>query len=97
VGDMSACCYRRHMLGRCGRTATQAFDVWSWFKDVRNQTPTHYETCDKHAYLFEGYTGGSGDLRTMTVKERCEPTPLSDEEVQALRDRAVMRGLSVHG
>lgn len=83
------CCFRG-----CTRTVTQAFDVWSWFKAIREQTPTHYEACDRHAYLFEGYTGRANDRRTFMVRERCTPTPLDEIEVAALRQRAVMRGLS---
>ena len=39
---------------KCSRDATEAWDVFSWFKEKREQTPRHYEVCDKHAAYFAG-------------------------------------------
>ena len=39
---------------KCRRKATVAYDVWSWFKPQREQTPRHYEVCAKHEPYFTG-------------------------------------------
>jgi hypothetical protein len=49
MGVQGTCAKRR-----CRRPATQAFDVFSWFKPQRDQTRKHYEVCDKHAAYFTG-------------------------------------------
>lgn len=84
----SGCAY-----DRCGKTATQAFDVWSWLRDYREQTPVHYEVCDKHAELFENYHGSPDDRRTFVVRNRCQPTPLTPGEVAQARRDMQMRGI----
>lgn len=38
----------------CRREAVVAYDVWSWWRDVRKQTPRHYEVCAKHEHYFTG-------------------------------------------
>jgi len=39
---------------RCRRRATEAWDVFSWFKEREKQTPRHYEVCEKHGRIFAG-------------------------------------------
>jgi hypothetical protein len=38
----------------CAAAPSQAFDVWSWFRPVEEQTPAHYEVCDEHAADYFG-------------------------------------------
>jgi hypothetical protein len=74
------------MAKRCRRDATQAFDLWSWWKAVEKQSPAHYEVCDKHATLF----GGSFDATASEkVREKCGPgVTLTYREAMDLRTAA---------
>lgn len=38
----------------CKRRAVVAYDVWSWLKPLRQQTPRHYEVCEEHESYFTG-------------------------------------------
>jgi hypothetical protein len=64
----------------CRREATEAHDVWSWFKPIEQQEPAHYEVCARHASYF----AGSFD-RTKSEAVKRDLTPWSPVVARAAR------------